>query len=239
MQQRGLVNGAFAAILVLAGVAETGQSVGSRYLIYLHGRIIQESQSPRPRHSRYGYYELEKILDTFRSEGFIVIGEIRPKGTSVSEAADHVVAQVQELLESGVRADHITVVGGSMGGGIALLASARLQNRQIRFCTLGTCLAMNLRYLLAEENEGPSGFVLAIREASDEATSDCPAWPSESGVDSHLTAREIVVDTGLGHGFLYRPLPEWVEPVLQWANGEVASEVDEETVKRPEDEPRR
>lgn len=23
--------------------------------------------------------------------------------------------------------------------------------------------------------------------------------------------------TGLAHGFLYRPLPEWVDPVVEWA----------------------
>jgi hypothetical protein len=29
--------------------------------------------------------------------------------------------------------------------------------------------------------------------------------------------REIVLRTGLGHGFLYRPLPEWMTPALAWA----------------------
>jgi hypothetical protein len=28
-----------------------------------------------------------------------------------------------------------------------------------------------------------------------------------------------VLDTGLGHGFLFRPVPEWVEPVVAWARG--------------------
>lgn len=31
-------------------------------------------------------------------------------------------------------------------------------------------------------------------------------------------ARELVLDTGLRHGFLYRPLPAWVEPVARWAD---------------------
>jgi hypothetical protein len=30
--------------------------------------------------------------------------------------------------------------------------------------------------------------------------------------------REILLDTGLRHGFLYRPLREWVEPVVDWAH---------------------
>jgi hypothetical protein len=28
--------------------------------------------------------------------------------------------------------------------------------------------------------------------------------------------REIVLRTGLGHGFIYRPLPEWVNPAVEW-----------------------
>ncbi len=32
-----------------------------------------------------------------------------------------------------------------------------------------------------------------------------------------VVLREVAVDTGLAHGFLYQPLPEWVNPVLEWA----------------------
>jgi len=32
-----------------------------------------------------------------------------------------------------------------------------------------------------------------------------------------LVAREMVLNTGLSHGFFYRPLPEWVDPVVAWA----------------------
>jgi hypothetical protein len=36
-----------------------------------------------------------------------------------------------------------------------------------------------------------------------------------SGVPASV--RELVLETGLRHGFLYRPLPEWVEPVVEWS----------------------
>jgi hypothetical protein len=98
-------------------------------LIYLHGRIVQEQQSARPRHPRFGYYELEGILAAFRDRGFVVSGEIRPM------------------------------------------------------------------------------------------TRSCPSWTNDPS--SGLAAREIVLATGLGHGFLYRPLPEWVDPVVEWASADV------------------
>jgi len=188
-----------------------------RHLIYLHGRIVQEQQSARPRHPQFGYYEFEKILGAFRDRGFVVSGEIRPKSASVSESADRVVAHVRRLLESGVSADHVTVVGASMGAGIALLASARLQNPDVHFCVLGACLSASVRGLLAEEGKGPGGRLLSIREASDASTTPCTPWKNRLDSRSLLAAREIVLDTGLGHGFLYRPLPEWVNPVVGWA----------------------
>jgi hypothetical protein len=95
-----------------------------RHLIYLHGRILQEQQSARPRHPRFGYYEMGAILAAFRDRGFVVSGEVRPKSATVDDSADRVVAQVRRLLDSGVPADHVTVVGGSMGAGIALVASS-------------------------------------------------------------------------------------------------------------------
>ena len=88
----------------LAGLAPSGAADATRprYLIYLHGRIVQEQQSARPQHPEFGYYELGKILDALRDRGFVVSGEIRPRSASVSESADRVVAQVRRLLESGV-----------------------------------------------------------------------------------------------------------------------------------------
>jgi pimeloyl-ACP methyl ester carboxylesterase len=199
----------------------------TNHLIYLHGRIVQEQQSARPEHPRFGVYELEEILDAFRARGFVVSGEIRPRAASVSDSAERVVEQVQGLLGSGVSADRITVVGASMGAGIALVASARLQNPGLRFSLLGVCLSEGVRGLLAEEGKQPSGHLLVIREASDDLVGPCPPWRTAPGSPAPSVVREIVIETGLGHGFLYRPLPEWVDPVVAWA----------EAAARPGDKP--
>ena len=212
--------GLTAAAIFLAGSAALAapQSGHSRHLIYLHGRIVQEQQIARPRSTRFGHYELKKILDAFRERGFVVSGEIRPKSASVSDSADGVVEQIRRLLKSGVPADNVTVVGASMGAAIALLASTRLHNPDVRFCVLGACLSESVRGLLADEGRGPSGHLLAIREATDDLIGPCPPWKDGHESPSGLLAREIVLNTGLSHGFLYKPLPEWVAPVVEWAD---------------------
>jgi hypothetical protein len=218
-QRRRSGVGLAAAAGFLLGVIAPGSVYPgqARHLIYLHGRIVQEQQNARPRHPRFGYYELEKILEAFRKRGLVVSGEIRPKSASVSDSADRVVGQIRGLLESGVPADHVTVAGASMGAAIALLASARLQNPDVRFCVLGACLSERVQELLADEGKGPSGHVLAIREASDDSSSPCPPWKDSLDSKPRLLAREIVIRTGFGHGFLYKPLSEWVNPVVGWA----------------------
>ena len=196
----------------LARADETGP-----HLIYLHGRIIQEQQNARPRHPEFGYYELDQILATFRERGFVVAGGIRPKGESMSASANRVVEQVRGLVASGVPASRITVVGGSMGATIALLSSARLQNPELRFGVLAACMSESVPRLLAEQGKRPAGRVLSIREKSDETSEPCPPWKGDADSRATLVVREIVRDTGLRHGFLYRPLREWVEPVAEWA----------------------
>jgi pimeloyl-ACP methyl ester carboxylesterase len=213
--------GIAAVALFTAASAAVPGGAGGRHLIYMHGRIVQEEQSARPRHPRFGYYELEMILDAFPKRGFVVTGEIRPKAATVSEAADHVVEQVRRLPDSGLPAENVTLVGASMGGGIALVASARLQNPELRVCVLGACLSENVAAISADEGRSPSGRLLSIRESSDDLVGPCPAWdesrPPAPSL-SALSAREIVLSTGLSHGFLYQPLPEWVEPVARWAS---------------------
>jgi pimeloyl-ACP methyl ester carboxylesterase len=208
-----------ALAVLLAGSLPVAAADASppRHLMYLHGRIVQEQQSARPRHPRFGDYEMERILAAFRERGFVVSGEIRPRSASVADSAERVAAQVRRLLASGVPAGRVTVVGASMGAGIALEAAARLREPGLRFAVLGACLSGSVGEMLAREGRSPSGRFLSIREASDELSEPCPAWKDEPGRRSSLEVREIVLHTGLAHGFLYRPLPEWVDPVVEWA----------------------
>jgi pimeloyl-ACP methyl ester carboxylesterase len=160
---------------------------------------------------------LDQILDTFRERGFEVTSVLRPREQSVDEAAGRVVAQVRALRQAGVPATHITILGASMGGYVTLLAATRLREPELRVAVLGVCLSERVQALQAREGRPPEGHLLAIREQSDTLTESCAPWSPTQAPRSLRSAREQMLHTGLRHGFLYRPLTEWVEPVLEWA----------------------
>ena len=182
---------------------------GARHLIYLHGAII-ETEGVRPTHPRFGVYEYEEILATFAERGFIVISEARPAGTARTAYAAVVVGQVEALLAAGVPPEHVTVVGFSKGGGIAITASSLLANDRLNFVFMGACGP----WYESRPEIVPRGRLLGLREASDELVGGC-----ETLFDRTVGGerREVVTELGGGHGAFYRPNPEWIEPVVEWA----------------------
>ncbi len=189
----------------------------AQYLFYLHGRII-ETEGRRPEHPRFGVYEYDQILNTFADSGFVVISEARPPDTRVIPYARKITAQVDSLLQAGVPPTHITVVGASKGAVIAGFVSAFVQQPEVRYVLLSICSETMIERWL--KNGGPfSGKVLYINELSDPLGQHCyPVRQRISGPQLQIF-KEIQIHTGLHHGFLYRPLPEWVTPTIRWARG--------------------
>jgi hypothetical protein len=182
----------------------------ARYLFYLHGRII-EDKGARAVHERHGVYEYERILETFKGAGFVVISEARAKDTDIGQYAAKVVAQINALLKAGVAPRGITVVGASKGSGIAMHVSSLLKQRNVHFVIMAGCGEQTLK--------NPAlnlyGRVLSIYDASDEGVGTCESLFARS---AGLNARkEIQINLGLGHGFLYRPHKEWIDPAIEWA----------------------
>src|ERR1044072_9302707 len=54
----------------------------ARYLFYLQ-RYIVETGSPRRTSPKFGVYEYEQILETFKQSGFFVISEARKKNSEI------------------------------------------------------------------------------------------------------------------------------------------------------------
>jgi acetyl esterase/lipase len=185
---------------------------GARYLIYLHGRIVEE-QGPRPVDERFGTYEYQQILDALAASGAEVISEQRPRGTDFRAFGSHVADQVRRLLAAGVPAERIAVVGFSKGGAIAIIASALLDDPRVTFVFLGSCGD----WVQGRGDVDVRGRILSIYEASDELGTSCePLYAQASEPGEH---REIRIDTGAGHGAFYRPRPEWLHPLFQWVEG--------------------
>ncbi|MCI0436338.1 MAG: alpha/beta hydrolase [Gemmatimonadetes bacterium] len=182
----------------------------ARYLFYLHGQIV-ENQGPSAVSPDYGPYEYDAIVRTFADSGFIVISEVRAADTDPQTYADSIMRQVRRLLGLGVPPAGVTVVGASKGGVIAMLASTGLDVAGVRFVLLANCNdAMRSRFTIRLH-----GDVLSIYDASDTIGQSCTSIFQDSPGPGRR--QEVRLDTRLGHGFIFRPLAEWVGPAVAWA----------------------
>ena len=193
---------------VLAQRADTVDT-NARYLFYISGYIVAEGNE-RPTSPQFGVYEYKKILESFKERGFIVISEARKQSREIEPYAAKVTAQVKQLIKAGVPPKNITVVGASQGSWIAMVVSTYAANRDLNFVFIAACAADD--GLLQSTNL--YGNVLFISERTDKPGS-CQRFRDDAkGINDY---NSIEVNTGLKHGFLYRPLKEWIEPSVQWA----------------------
>lgn len=194
---------------VLKDVPATVDTKAS-YLFYLHGRII-ENQGVRPTDPRYGVYEYEEILKTLAAKGFAVISEARAKDTDVNQYATKVVQQVNTLINKGVPPSHITVLGASKGSVITMRVSTLLRNKDVNFVLMSNCndwVGRNFQIDLY-------GNVLSIYDINDEFGQTCQKFfDKASGLNRR---KEVVLKVGTGHAILYKPMKEWIDPVVEWA----------------------
>jgi hypothetical protein len=185
--------------------------VKARYVIYLHGKII-EDQGRRPTHPTWGTYEYQKILDAIAADGFVVVSEQRPPNTDMDQFATHVVEQVRQLLRAGVKPEQIAVVGFSKGGGIAIRTSALLKNPAVNFVFLAACGDGNF----SNTEIKVWGRILSVYEASDEIGRSCKSLFAKSGATGERS--EIQINLGEHHGSFFRPHAEWLGPLLRWSH---------------------
>jgi hypothetical protein len=189
---------------------------GQPYLFYLHGRIV-EDQGIHAFDSvnGYGAYQYEDILNTFRKAGFTVLSEVRQKNVNPLEYANKVVNQIDSLIRKGIKPNDITIVGASKGAIIAMFVSTYLKNKDVNFVFLAGCADEILQRFPAIEF---CGNILSIYEESDDKGGlSCFKFKDRTTLTMpHY--KEIELNTGLRHGFIYKPLPEWIGPAVKWAN---------------------
>jgi len=185
------------------------------YLFYLHGKIIEDQGIPAVSPD-YGEYEYKAILEKLSSYGFVVISEQRVKNTDSMEYAKKITEQVTALLKAGVPARNITIVGASKGAGITIFVSHLLENEEVNYVIMAICDPATVEEL--KQNEiSLYGNVLSIYDSTDELAGSCRelfSFSEGKGISKH---NEIVLNVGTGHGILFKPLDEWIIPVIQWA----------------------
>jgi hypothetical protein len=202
-------------LLALLGseAASSSAEAPPRYLVYLHGQIVEGSDG-RPAHPEFGTYDYPAIVTAFEEEGFEVISEVRPAGTDGQVYADRVAERITRLLASGVAPSHISVVGNSKGGGIAVAVCRQLANPELNFVFTGTCVSRIENWPVLQLR----GRILSIWETSDEIAGSCAEAFAESDVGPVF--EELRIETGKGHGAFYSPDPAWFEPAAAWCRGQ-------------------
>jgi hypothetical protein len=183
----------------------------AHYLFYLHGRII-EVQGPEAVSPAFGRYEYQRILETFAARGFVVVAEVRSDGADAT-CMEATARQVQGLIEAGVPAGQITVMGFSKGGALALGVSALVAADEVGYAILAGCFGNADR----AAQRGPSlrGRFLSLLDRSDRFSPSCAALFERA--DRVRDKTEHIFETELDHGLFYEPRAEWVDRVVSWA----------------------
>lgn len=180
-----------------------------RYLFYLHGLIV-EVGGIRPQSEEHGYYEYQMILEELARKGFVVISEAREKDTQVVPYAKKIISQVKKLLASGVLPGNIVLVGASKGGIISAYVSSMLEEKEINYLFL----AGLFEKCLTDENLKLYGNVLSIHDRSDKLSITPNLFFQRS--EGLGQFKVIVLTLDIGHGLIYRPYREWIDPLLAW-----------------------
>lgn len=182
---------------------------GARYVLYLHGRIL-EREGRRAVSPDYGAYELDSILASLAAKGFEVIADVRTSDVG-REYARRVADQVGRLLKAGVPPSNVIVVGASKGGWLALETAAQMGRDELAFVVLAGCGPNTVEL-------GPRlrGRILSVMDGSDRLDTSCE---STFAAAPRLRGRkQVVTDLGLGHGLVYKPHREWLDPLGEWAS---------------------
>ncbi|CAM4339753.1 hypothetical protein [Gillisia limnaea] len=185
-----------------------------RFIFFLHNRFLEEHDL-NELHPEFGRTEYLEIINEFEKSGFEVISEKRNRNVNAREYAGGIVTQIDSLIKNGTEPKNITVVGTSKGGYIAQYVSTLASNPNLNFVFIASFRNEDISNM-PEINY--CGNILTIYEKSDPFGVSAKARMENSSCDiKHF--KEIELDTGMRHGFLFKPLKEWIEPTIKWANG--------------------
>ncbi|MCB2203238.1 hypothetical protein KQI65_00705 [bacterium] len=186
------------------------------YMFYIPDDVVT-GEDMQPVDPQYGKYDYAGIVNRFAAEGFTVISYPREKDTHPYLFADETVKEIQKLLDAGVPASHISIVGARVGGGIAVIITSKLRNPEIQVVLLATCTEVFTAYW-KEHEEYLSGNVLSIYHPGTDRTScrDYLELCLKHGVRRYY---EIQMPENAAKGFFYRATADWVLPAMLWSSG--------------------
>lgn len=201
-------------ILFCSTILACGNQNDTRFIFFLHNRFLEEHEL-NELHPEFGRTEYNEILAEFEKSGLNVISEKRNRNVNARAYAIGIVNQINSLIKKGIEPEKITVVGTSKGGYIAQYVSTLANNKNLNFVFIASFINDDIQNI-PEINY--CGNILTIYEKSDPfGFSSLERMKTSSCEIKHF--KEIELNTGMGHGFLFKPLNEWIEPTIKWANG--------------------
>jgi len=180
--------------------------INKTHIFYLHGRIVQE-QGINAISEKFGKYEYSEIIDSLKIIGEEIHAEIRKPNTNFDEFCMYTSDQIDSLIRIGVNPKDILVIGASMGGVMAMKISS-INTNPVNYVFLGS----NNNSIEKDFDFNLHGQILGIYEKSDSiCNKDYQYWIDKC--EKVVEFKQLQIDTELGHGFLYRPLREWIDPI--------------------------
>ncbi|WBS74107.1 alpha/beta hydrolase [Elizabethkingia meningoseptica] len=199
--------------LLFVSVSVSAQDYSPKnYVFFLHNKFL-EDHDINDIHPKYGSAAYEAILQKLQNENTILISEKRLPNTDLKNYTKKVLFKIDSLHNTGVPYDHIAVVGTSKGGYIAQYVSNYAKNSKLKFVFIGASFKNDS---MNQDREFQLyGNILSIIERTD--TGAVALSKQQRYKNSNLKSfKEINVDTGLEHGFLFKALDEWIEPIIHW-----------------------
>ena len=201
-------------ILFCSTLFACGNNNDDKFIFFLHNRFLEEHDL-NELHPEYGRTEYLEIINEFKKSGFEIISEKRNGNVNAREYAGRIVIQIDSLIKIGTEPKNITIVGTSKGGYIAQYVSTLANNPDLNFVFIAS---FRNEDILSIPEINYCGNILTIYEKSDPFGVSAKVRVENSTCDiKHF--KEIELNTGMNHGFLFKPLNEWIEPTIKWANG--------------------
>ena len=202
-------------MLLLSCKQSVPQEASGKYIFFLHNAFL-ETNDVDAEHPAYGRVEYNEVLQKFKANGFTVISEQRKGNVNAMQYAQVVNRQVDSLLNIAVPSHHITIVGTSKGGYIAQYVSTLASNPDLRFVFIGSFRESDI---IDFPNINWCGNILNIYEKSDPAGMSA-VLRKESSTCQLTNFKDLELNTGLRHGFLFKALDAWMVPAMKWADRE-------------------
>lgn len=183
------------------------------YIFFIHNKFLEENPDGTFSDKYNVAVDYKGIVNSFKIDGFVVFSEKRSPKANERAFANKVVSQIDSLISKGVQPDHITVIGTSKGGYIAQFVSTFAKNPDLNFVFIGSFQDTDIEEIPAIQF---CGNILTIYEKSDIFGVSAIRRKETSKLKvNHF--KEIELNTGLKHGFLYIASDEWIKPCKMWA----------------------